>query len=115
MQTTFNAGLAYSEYRSIRLSYINAAIVAFIMSSYFVVGYLAGDLLFWAWNIAQGMNGGVGVGICLVMTSYQFILYARGDVKGGKKATIVAVCVAITLAMLAGFLGHAWWFSAVCQ
>lgn len=28
---------------------------------------------------------------------------------------IVAVCVAITLAMLAGFLGHAWWFSAVCQ
>ena len=100
MQTTFNAGLAYSEYRSIRFSYINAAIVAFIMSSYFVVGYLAGDLLFWAWDIAQGMNGGVGVGICLVMTSYQFILYARGDVKGGKKATIVAVCVAVGFSLL---------------
>ena len=100
MQTTFNAGLAYSEYRSIRFSYINAAIVAFIMSSYFVVGYLAGDLLFWAWDIAQGMNGGVGVGICLVMTSYQFILYARGDVKGGRKATIVAVCVAVGFSLL---------------
>ena len=100
MQSTFNAGLAYSEYRSIRFSYINAAIVAFIMSSYFVVGYLAGDLLFWAWDIAQSMNGGVGVGICLVMTSYQFILYARGDVKGGRKATIVAVCVAVGFSLL---------------
>ena len=100
METTFNAGLAYSEYRSIKMAYINAAIVAFIMSSYFVVGYLAGTLLFWEWDIAQGMNGGVGVGICLVMTSYQFILYARGDVKGGKKATIVAVCVAVGFSLL---------------
>lgn len=100
MNTTFNAGLAYSEYRQKRAAYIVAAIVAFVMSSYFVVGYLAGDLLFWDWDISQIMNGGVGIGICFVMTAYQFILYSQGNIKGGKKATIVAVCVAVGFSLL---------------
>ena len=50
---TFNAGLAYAEYNQRKAAYIMAAIVAFTMSSYFVVGYLAGDLLFWTWDIPR--------------------------------------------------------------
>ncbi|MGB0849443.1 MAG: hypothetical protein ACPGSM_22090 [Thiolinea sp.] len=101
MQTAiFNPGLAYAEYNQRKFAYVIAAIVAFTMSSYFVVGYLAGDLIFWGWDISQSMNGAVGVGICLVMTSYQFILYSQGDVEGGKKATILAVCVAVGFSLL---------------
>ena len=101
MQTaTFNPGLAYAEYNQRKASYIIAAVVAFTMSSYFVVGYLAGNLLFWSWDISQSMNGGVGIGICFVMTAYQFILYSQGDVEGGRKATILAVCVAVGFSLL---------------
>ena len=98
--TTFNVGIAYAEYKHRRAAFILAAIVAFTMSSYFVVGYLAGDLLFWVWDIAQGMNGAVGIGICAVMTAYQFILYSQGDMKGGRKATLLAVCVAVGFSLL---------------
>ncbi|MGB1012391.1 MAG: hypothetical protein ACPGVP_21935 [Thiolinea sp.] len=101
MQTAiFNPGLAYAEYNQRKAAYVLAALVAFFMSSYFVVGYLAGDLLFWGWDISQTMNGVVGIGICAVMTSYQFILYAQGDITGGRKATIVAVCVAVGFSLL---------------
>ena len=96
----FNAGLAYSDYKQRQNAYRMAAMVAFVMSSYFVVGYLAGDLLFWQWDVSQWMNGVVGVGICAVMTRYQFILYAQGDIAGGSKATILAVCVAVGFSML---------------
>lgn len=100
MQSTFNAGLAYAEYRQRKAAYITSAIVAFTMSSYFVVGYLAGDLAFWDWDLSQTMNGLVGIGICGVMTAYQFILYAQGDTQGGKKVTIVALCVAVGFSLL---------------
>ena len=43
---TFNPDLAYAEYNQRKAAYVIAAIVAFTMSNYFVVGYLAGDLLF---------------------------------------------------------------------
>lgn len=97
---TFDAGLAYHKYKQSHRSFILAAIVAFVMSSYFVVGYLAGDLLFWSWDIAQWMNGLVGLGVCAVMTRYQFILYGQGNIAGGRKATIVAVSVAVGFSLL---------------
>ena len=46
------------------------------------------------------MNGVVGIGICGVMTAYQFILYSQGDIAGGRKATILAVCVAVGFSLL---------------
>ncbi|MEZ5452324.1 MAG: hypothetical protein R3E93_05820 [Thiothrix sp.] len=45
-------------------------------------------------------NGFVGIGITAVMTSYQFFLYSQGDVEGGKKATPIAVCVAVGFSLL---------------
>ncbi|MEZ5453081.1 MAG: hypothetical protein R3E93_09770 [Thiothrix sp.] len=97
---TFNAGLAFSDFKQRQFFYILAAAVAFAMSSYFVVGYLAGNLLPWTWDSGQWMNGFVGIGITAVMTSYQFFLYSQGDVEGGKKATLIAVCVAVGFSLL---------------
>ncbi|UOG91560.1 MAG: hypothetical protein L3K52_15380 [Candidatus Thiothrix sulfatifontis] len=96
----FNAGLAYSDYKTRKLFYMLAAFVAFAMSSYFVVGYLAGHLRVLEWDGSQWMNGLVAIGITAVMTGYQFILYGAGNVAGGKKATILAVVVAVSFSML---------------
>jgi hypothetical protein len=96
----FNAGLAYSDYKTRKIFYMLAAFVAFAMSSYFVVGYLAGHLRILEWDGAQWMNGLVGIGITAVMTGYQFILYGAGNVAGGKKATVLAVVVAVAFSLL---------------
>lgn len=100
MDTKFNAGLAYAEFKQRRSAYIAAACVAFLMSSYFVVGYLAGSLLIWEWTASQWLNGIVAVGLTGVMTAYQFFLYSQGDIEGGRKATILAVCVAVGFSLL---------------
>lgn len=100
MTTQFNAGLAYSDFKQRQFFYILAAFVAFTMSSYFVVGYLAGSLHPWTWDSGQWMNAFVGIGITAVMTGYQFVLYSQGNVDGGKKATIIAVCVAVGFSLL---------------
>ncbi len=96
----FNPGLAYSDFKQRKAAYITAALVAFLMSSYFVVGYLAGDLLIWNWSASQWLNGVVATGLTAVMTAYQFFLYSQGDITGGRKATIVAVCVAVGFSLL---------------
>ncbi|MEZ5452878.1 MAG: hypothetical protein R3E93_08715, partial [Thiothrix sp.] len=100
MEKQFNAGLAYSDFKQRQFFYILAAFVAFTMSSYFVVGYLAGSLKPWEWDAGQWMNAFVGIGITAVMTGYQFVLYSAGNVEGGKKATVVAVCVAVGFSLL---------------
>lgn len=99
-QQSFNAGLAYSDFKQRQFFYTLAAFVAFTMSSYFVVGYLAGSLKPWEWDAGQWMNAFVGIGITAVMTGYQFVLYSAGNVEGGKKATIIAVCVAVGFSLL---------------
>ncbi|WML85993.1 hypothetical protein [Thiothrix subterranea] len=96
----FNAGLAYSDYKTRQTFYMLAAAVAFLMSSYFVVGYLAGNLHVLEWDASQWANGIVAVGITAVMTGYQFILYGAGNVAGGKKATVLAVVVAVSFSLL---------------
>ena len=96
----FNAGLAYAEYKQRRFFYILAACVAFLMSSYFVVGYLAGHLRIMEWDGSQWLNGLVAIGITGTMTGYQFILYGSGNVIAGKKATIVAEGVAVAFSLL---------------
>ncbi|MDQ5770992.1 hypothetical protein [Thiothrix subterranea] len=96
----FNAGLAYSDYKTRQAFYMLAAAVAFLMSSYFVVGYLAGNLHVLEWDASQWANGIVAVGITAVMTGYQFILYGAGNVAGGKKATVLAVVVAVSFSLL---------------
>lgn len=100
MTEQFNAGLAYAEFKQRRTAYIAAACVAFLMSSYFVVGYLTGSLLIWEWTASQWLNGIVAVGLTGVMTAYQFFLYSQGDIEGGRKATILAVCVAVGFSLL---------------
>ncbi|EIJ33361.1 hypothetical protein [Thiothrix nivea] len=99
-QQSFNAGLAYSDFKQRQFFYILAAFVAFTMSSYFVIGYLAGNLHPWTWDSGQWMNAFVAMGITGVMTGYQFVLYSQGNVEGGKKATIIAVCVAVGFSLL---------------
>ena len=96
----FNAGLAYADYKQRQFFYILAACVAFLMSSYFVVGYLAGHLRIMEWDGSQWMNGLVGIGITATMTGYQFILYGEGNIMGGKKATITATIVAVAFSLL---------------
>ena len=97
---TFNAGLAWSEYKRLKIAYAIAACVAFLMSSYFVVGYLAGSLNMYAWGASEWFNALAGIGITGVMTAYQFFLYSRGDISGGRKATILALCVAVGFSLL---------------
>ena len=96
----FNAGLAYAEYKQRQLSFIIAAITAFLMSAYFVVGYFAGHLRIMEWDGSQWAQAIPSVGLVAVMTAYQFFLYSKGDNAGGKTATIVAVCVAVGFSLL---------------
>lgn len=96
----FNPGLEYAELLTRKHAFRLAALIAFLMSSYFVVGYLAGNLQFWTWNLAQWMNGLVGIGITGTMTAYQFILYGRGDSKKATGMTILATCVAVGFSLL---------------
>lgn len=99
-ELTFSPGLAWSEYRRIWWAYGMAVVVAFLMSSYFSVGYLAGSLDISTWDNSAWLNGLAGLGITSVMTAYQAFLYARGDVSGGKKATLLAICVAVGFSFL---------------
>ena len=96
----FNAGIAYSDYTKRFVAYCIAALVAFLMSAYFIVGYLVGNIQFWHWDTTQWMNGIVGLGLTFVMTAFQFFLYAQGDKAGGKKATLFAVFVAAGFSLL---------------
>ncbi|MBJ6610950.1 MAG: hypothetical protein JG718_11380 [Candidatus Thiothrix moscowensis] len=96
----FNAGLAFSEFRVIRVFYIIAAMTAFFMSAYFVVGYFAGNLHVLEWDYSQWAQALPSIGLVAVMTAYQFVLYSQGDTEGGKKATIIAVCVAVAFSLL---------------
>ncbi|MBO0611777.1 hypothetical protein [Thiothrix fructosivorans] len=96
----FNAGLAYAEYKQRQLAYIIAAITAYLMSAYFVVGYFAGHLRIMEWDGSQWAQAIPSLGLVAVMTAYQFFLYSQGDTEGGKKATIIAVCVAVGFSLL---------------
>ena len=96
----FNAGLAYSEFQQRKAAYIIAAITAFLMSAYFVVGYFAGHLRIWEWDGSQWAQAVPSIGLVGVMTAYQFFLYSQGDVAGGKKATYIAVFVAVAFSLL---------------
>ena len=96
----FNAGIAYSDYTKRLVAYCIAALVAFLMSAYFIVGYLVGNIQFWNWGTTEWMNGIVGIGLTFVMTAFQFFLYAQGDKAGGKKATLLAVFVAAGFSLL---------------
>ncbi|WML90850.1 hypothetical protein RCF98_00510 [Thiothrix lacustris] len=96
----FNAGLAYAEYKQRQLAFVIAAITAFLMSAYFVVGYFAGHLRIMEWDGSQWAQAIPSVGLVAVMTAYQFFLYSKGDNAGGKTATIVAVCVAVGFSLL---------------
>ncbi|WP_287600606.1 hypothetical protein [Thiothrix sp.] len=96
----FNAGIAYSDFLKIRVAYIIAAITAFLMSSYFVVGYFAGHLRVWEWDASQWAQALPSLGLVGVMTAYQYFLYSQGDTEGGKKATWVAVAVAVAFSLL---------------
>ena len=98
--TRFNAGLAYHDFRQVQRAYRLAALVAFLMSSYFVVGYLAGHLEAWMWSFSQWINGLVGFGITGTMTAFQFFLYGKGDLGAGKVATFAAVFVAASFSLL---------------
>ena len=96
----FNAGLAYADYKQRQLAYIIAAITAYLMSAYFVIGYFAGHLRIWEWDGSQWAQAIPSAGLVGVMTAYQFFLYSQGDTEGGKKATIIAVCVAVGFSLL---------------
>ena len=96
----FNAGLAYAEYKQRQIAYIVAAITAYLMSAYFVVGYFAGHLRIMEWDGSQWAQAIPSLGLVAVMTAYQFFLYSKGDTEGGKKATIIAVCVAVGFSLL---------------
>ncbi|WP_028487511.1 hypothetical protein [Thiothrix lacustris] len=96
----FNAGLAYAEFKQRQLAYTVAAITAFLMSAYFVVGYFAGHLRIMEWDGSQWAQAIPSLGLVAVMTAYQYFLYSKGDTEGGKKATIIAVSVAVAFSLL---------------
>lgn len=98
--TTFNAGYEYAEFLTRKRFFHLAAAMAFLMSSYFVVGYLAGNILIWTWDISQWMNGIVGIGITGTMTGFQLILYSQGDVKKASAMTVLATIVAVSFSLL---------------
>ena len=100
MMNTFNAGLAFHEFKQVKAAYVLAAAVAFLMSSYFVVGYLCGSLEAWHWGASEWLNGIVAIGLTGTMTAFQFFLYAKGDIGAGRASTILAVCVAAGFSLL---------------
>ena len=96
---SFNPAIAYSVYRSRHLAFITAGITAFVMSAYFVVGYLVGNLQFWNWEVNQWMNALPGLGICLAMTLFQVVLYSKHG-SAATVGTVLAVCVAAGFSVL---------------
>lgn len=100
MTTQFNAGMAYSKYKSRQLVFYVAAFTAFLMSSYFMVTYFAGDLDVLNWTADQWKQAIASLGVTFVMTAFQFVLYS--DNKKGKATamTVFAALVAVFFAFL---------------
>ena len=95
----FNPGIAYATYQSRQRAFIVAGVTAFLMSAYFVVGYMVGNIHFWQWNQDQWANALPGLGITFAMTAYQAILYSS-EHKGAVWMTVLSICVAAGFSIL---------------
>ncbi|MCA9954445.1 MAG: hypothetical protein KC434_06980, partial [Anaerolineales bacterium] len=102
MNTThpaFNPAIAYGVYKTRRLAFFIAGLTAFVMSTYFVVGYLVDGTRFRDWGVNEWFFALPGIGICLVMTAMQIVLYAK-DSKAATLTTVIAVGVAAGFSIL---------------
>lgn len=97
--TPFNPGIAYSVYHQRLIVYAVSALTAFLMSAYFVVGYLVGNIHCWLWGQDQWANALPGIGITFAMTAFQAILYANHR-SARKSMTILSIGVAAGFSIL---------------
>lgn len=96
----FNAGIAYAMFKTRQRAFYVAGMTAFLMSAYFVVGYMVGNLQFWAWNQEQWASALPGLGITFAMTAFQGIMYSSSHHHPAKWTRLLAVGVAVGFAFL---------------
>lgn len=92
--------MAYRQYKARQVTFYIAAVTAFLMSSYFMVNYFAGNLQITTWNLEQWKQAIASLGISFVMTAFQFVLYSEGQHKRATALTVLATLVAVFFAFL---------------